>query len=316
MLLAAVLTGGQRVARAEGTAPDPAAAAWGEAQLAIGEKECPRAVVHLRQVLVHQPDRWEAHQLAAECLLKLGRNAEALQHYREWARLRPQDEAAAAGIQEATARQRALDERREARERERDSVKKIVTKPSLAALAREQGHKTPASARTFVLNGTGGMVETSSAANAADGAASLLDSMRQRAESILRPSMSAIAADARQLTVVRQRYTDACQGKVTSTVADGVRHGRGVGVSGTIDPARGGDTRTWSEWSWVEEWRSQQTQRNEETVECRTIASDIDRLSGKVAAVLDGSAREMDRHPAVYRGIREEVFTRLAGELW
>ena len=308
-----VLAGGQAMAHGEGS--DPASVAYGEAQLALGERDCGRAVRHLRQVLVLQPDRWDVHRLAADCLMKLDRPVEALTHYREWLRARPEDAAAAAGARAAEERQRADDERRDARDREREIVERKRTQPSLASLAREQGgRKTTASTRTYVLNGTGAMVTTEGPAP--DWApASVLDTMRQRAEFVLRPAMSSIAIQAKQLAVARRRYTDACAGKTRSTTTDGVRQGRGAGVAGPVDVGSGGG-RIWSEWAWVEQWRARDTQRNEETVECRTIASDIDRLSENVGAVLDGCEQALAEHPAVYRGIREDVFSRLAGELW
>jgi hypothetical protein len=309
MMVTAVLFVGQGVAQTEATGG--ADLAFSEAQYAIAQKDCQAALGHLREVIALAPERADVQRLAGDCALKLDRPEEALGHYREWARLRPGDDDAAAAVERADARRKEVEERREARQRERDSVKRVTAQPSLAEAARARARdRAKSTAPLYTLVGPSDLTSSEVPAPSGEKRVFLLDTMRERAEAVLRPAMTASAADARQLTAARRRYADACVGKTASSVTEGVREGRGVGVSGGAGGGR------WGEWAWAERWRAQETRVNEETVECRTLASDIARLSDKVSAVLAGCETELARSPAVYRGVREEVFARLEGELW
>lgn len=307
----AVLFAGQAVAQTEATGG--VEQAYSEAQSALAQKDCPRALVHLRAVLAAAPDRANVHSLAGDCLMKMDRPADALGHYREWARLRPDEGDARAAALRAEARQSALEERREARRREKETVKHVAVKPSLATVARERSRDRSKSAAPLYTIIEAGELVPSEPAAPGDKRIFLLDSMRERANAVLRPAMTASSREAQQLQVARRRYDDACRGKTSTSRTEGLRAGRAAGARVEL----GGDhRRTWSEWAWLERWQAEETRAHEQTVECRTMASDIARLTQAVSDVLAGCEAELSRAPAVYRGIREEVFARLQAELW
>lgn len=126
--------------------PTAAEVAYSELQYSLGYKDWGSAVTHIRKILALEPDRWDMHRLAGECLMKRRQPAQALDHFREWVRLQPDSAEAAAALELAADGQRALDRRREARERERETVRRLVQKPSLAAAAREARGKSRAMA--------------------------------------------------------------------------------------------------------------------------------------------------------------------------
>ncbi len=61
----------------------------GECLIRTGEYRLPAEA--LRAVVRRQPDRIEAHRLLAAIYVEIGARNEAVQHYREWARLDPED---------------------------------------------------------------------------------------------------------------------------------------------------------------------------------------------------------------------------------
>ena len=285
-LAVAVLFAGQGVAQTEATAEIQVALS--EAHYAIGRRDCPRAVKHLSIVLAASPERVDAHRLAGDCLMKMDQPVDALPHYREWARLQPGDAEASAAVERAAARERAIEERRAAREREKETVKRALTKPSLGAVARRSKATGP---YTVAADGE---ATASELASASQKRVVMLDNMRERAETVLRPAMAASTDDARQLDLARRRLAEACRDKASANAADGV-------------------PRTWSEWAQTRRWRADV---QEPTEECRTLAADIARLTRTIGSALAGCEAELSKPPLVYRNIREEVFTRLQAELW
>ena len=288
------------VLAAGGTPPEAPSSVdllFSQIQYSIGQQDWRTVTAHARAILAEQPDRWDMHRLAGESLMRLGRPAEALAHYGEWARLQPEDAEAASAVQQATDRQRAIDDRLEARERERAAARRTITKPSLAQAARERGK------------------ERASVPAEASGPTHGLEGMRDRAESILRPAMVATTADARSLVAARRRYAETCEGKSTvSRASDGLREGRARTVRGRIGFGREGTGRSWSDWTWVEERRVPATELR--SAECEALAAEVDRRADAVAESLGRTETGLTQPPAVYRGIREEVFDRLATELW
>ena len=141
----------------------------------------------------------------------------------------------------------------------------------------------------------------------------LLDSMRQRADDVLRPRMEGVAPEARQLALAQIRYAQACAGQTTTKVIDGIREGRSVelisrGHRRAAEPAV-------KERAWVERVQATETTANEETVDCRSLSASIDVLASRVGAALAGTEALL-ASPAVYPGIRDEVYARLQAELW
>jgi hypothetical protein len=313
-----VLAGGQSVAGTEVNLDRlPAEYSLGNAHVAIVERDYERARRHLADVLAAAPDSWEAHRLMGDCLVALGRPGEALPHYREWVHRRPADADAARAVESTIDRVRKLEDQRQARERERAAALRAHTDtPPLGTLSRVRA-SSASRAPVYVLHGEPGFADTSAPKVPAESAPGLLESMRQRAEWVMRPGMEAVASEARQLQQVRRQYDDACLGRTTATTQDGVRSGHAVTVSGSHNPNTGREgPRRWSETSWVERWRTVDTTRNEETPQCRALASDIAAYSSAVSGVLAGFESVLASPPSVYPGIREEVFYRLVGELW
>jgi hypothetical protein len=308
-----VLCGGHVLAQDE-VAPD-VEAAYSSAQIAIAERDCAGAVRHLRQVLAVHPDRWEAHRDSASCFMKLDVPHEALLHYREWLRIRPGEEMAAAGVTAAETRARILEQHRETRQREREAaLRRRPEPPALADVAREHGRSRPVpDVPVYVLNGIGQPVKESAPAVPHEAPVFLLDSMRHRAEEVLRPRMEAVAPEARQLALAQTRYAQACVGRTTTKVIDGIREGQSVEF--TSRGRRRGPEPAVKERAWVERYQATETTANEETVDCRSLSASIDVLASRVGTALAGTEARL-ASPAVYPGIRDEVYARLQAELW
>jgi hypothetical protein len=129
--------------------------------------------------------------------------------------------------------------------------------------------------------------------------------------------MVAVAPAFKALVTADRRYSDACWRKTTTSTTEGVVNGTGQ-TSGRILMRDGGSeiAQYTSETVWRGHFEGDTTHRNEEAPTCRAIASDIRELSSRVAAAMDGVDRELASPPSVYQSIREEVFARLASELW
>jgi tetratricopeptide repeat protein len=281
-LCGAVLFVGQAVAAAEGTSAGELA--YAEAQSAIAMKDCPAAVGHLKKVLATWPARADVHQQAGDCLMKLDRPVDALEHYREWARLEPADADAQAAVDRASGRQRQIETRIETRERERENVRRITHRPSLADVARSRERVKAAAVDV-------GETAPSDLAAASAKRTSVIDAMRTRAEAVLRPAMRSAAIDARALIAARRRRAATCAGTAP-------------------EPEAG---NRWAAWTSA---HAAADTPSEDSADCHALAGDIARLSQKVAGVLSACEAEMAKPPVVYRAVREEVFARLEPELW
>jgi hypothetical protein len=263
---------------------------------------------------------WEREMLtaAAECLMALKTPEQAVSHIRQWMELRPSDPAAPAMLTRASAEAEERKARRAARAVSsgagpaRPSPKPVA----LGDLARLRGAPKPAEkGRVYTLSGGESAYQAPPIPD--DTPVTLLDAMEKRAEGVFRPRMTAAAPSVKQLRTLHRRYFDACWRKTTSREVRGTTDGAGAGA-GTVTEARTGDDVLWykSESAWVEQWRGVTTVRNEELPECRALASDVDALTDEIADALDGADAELALPPAVYPGVSERVFVRLAGELW
>jgi Tetratricopeptide repeat len=297
--------------------------------MAQAQGHCDDAVDFWGKAVRLDPDFWEAHREIAQCELKQGHHAQAAEHLREALRVRPQ----AAGLEDLLARadEGAASVAKASSTRTPQAPVARSTpppEPSLADLARKKGAK-PDAGKVYVLTGSS---SGDSPAQAQEREAerqapmSLLDSMRARAEQVLRPRMSSVAKPVKDFDAAYQHYMDACAGKTTVRKASGAT----TGTTGTIGSAQGtwvrDDARgTWSledaghyrsESRWNEYWDGVTVLRNEDTPECRVIYSDLESLAAHVLGAMAGADNELASPPSVYPGIREEVFGRLADELW
>lgn len=295
-----------------GRSPE-ATASFGRAQMAIAEKRYDVALAHLDAAIEADPTFWEAHREAGECLLKLDNPAKAFAHFSRWAELRPDDPAATGMITKASA---LIPVRPTASPASVPlKTRAPAPPPALGQVARQIGRPKPDSGVTaFVLSGSGGSTVPPIPD---DAPTTMLDSMRRQAESVFRPRMSAVANSMKQFRAQLRRYEAACRGKSTAKVTEGTTYGSGSG-SGTVHDADTGDrvaTFT-SESSWAESFRGVTWSSNEDTPACRSLDSDIDVLAGGIAGAMAGADAELARPPSVYAGIRDEVYKRLAAELW
>ena len=273
--------------------PPQATAAFGSAQMAIAEKRWDRAVEHLATAVAVDPTYWEAHKAMGECLLKLERAADAVGHFEKWATLRPEDPEAAPALQRARSQ---ADQERTARPLPPPAARRPAAGEarvvSLGDVARKSGKpKTDTGGGAYVLSGDGS--GGGSEPIPADAPTSLLDAMRQRAESIFRPRMQRVATQVQEWRRLVRRYDDACYGKTTTEVS------------------------TYrSESAFRDQLSSTTTTRNEDTPKCREMLSDIDALTSQIGGAMAGVDQELRMPPSVYPGIREEVFSKLVSELW
>ena len=264
--------------------PPQATAAFSRAQVAMAGHDCEAAIALLGEAIAAAPDYWEAHRALGECFLKLNKPDEARPHLEEALRLSPGDATTRAMLNRVTALQKAEAEQ--------------------MALARDRLAKRPPETAVTQPKRLGeyARVKPSPGTRAAtDAPKAPLDSMRARATSIFRPRMVAVAPAFKALAAADRRYREAC--------------GQ-TGQSSDRSAQSGYEIRQYtSETAWRGHFEGG-THRNEETPTCRAIANDIRDLSSRVAAAMDGVDRELASPPPVNQSIREEVFARLASELW
>jgi tetratricopeptide repeat protein len=304
--------------------PPQAATAFSRAQLAIAGHDCDAAIRYLAEAVAIAPDYWEAHRSLGECFLTLNQPDQARPHLEESLRLNPSDAATQSTLRRALELEKAhaADDALAGQLRHKSAAARPAP-PSgrqprpLGDFARTRP-SPGAKAESYVLTGSPG--ETQSAALVQEEQAapkSTLDSMRDRAASIFRPRMAAIAPAVRDLMAARRRYRDACWRKTTTTTTEGQVTGYAETSGRILDRSGGFEIgRYTSETNWTGRMTSLTTLANEETPTCRAIASDIRSLAPRVAGAMDGADTELASPPSVYPGIREEVFARLAAELW
>jgi tetratricopeptide repeat protein len=303
--------------------PDQATSAFARAQVAIAEHDCEAAIRFLTEAIGAAPGYWEAHRSMGECLLKLNRPGEARKHLEESLRLNASDSVTQGMLRRAIELEKAHaeDDALAARLRQQ-----IVVRPSQPAIKQprplgDSARNRPspgAKAASYVLTGSPDDARSAASIEAERAAPkTLLDSMRDRANSIFRPRMAAVAPAVKAFLVADRRYRDSCRGKTTTSRNEGEVTGSTL-TSGSILDRTGQYEigRFNGESSWSGRWQGYSTLKNEDTAACRTIASDMSSLAARVASAMDGVDTELASPPSVYPGIREEVFAKLAQELW
>jgi tetratricopeptide (TPR) repeat protein len=300
--------------------PNPRAAELlGRAHAAMAFKDYELALPLWRELTTLEPQDARARVELGRCLLRLDKPHEALRALEEAVALEPAVKEGAALLAEARRNASVTPETPvpSAAPGSRAKNERIGEAAlSLGEISRRASKKT-GTGRTYQLSeGSGSRsepdVNPELAAEEAAAPRTLLDSMRQQAESILRPRMTSAAPAIRELEQIWQQYMDACYRKTTT------HYTRADGSSGTV-------VKTWSgqepgsygsEAQWDRYWTSATTHRNEDTPECLGLAGRINGLADSLRAVMNGADHELAMPPSVYPGVREEVFDRLADELW
>jgi hypothetical protein len=255
---------------------------WARAQFALSQRDCASVVKYLEELLVADPARVEARSPAADCLMKLGRPAEALSHYQEWAKARPGDPGAAAGVAAAQAElaRRAATDRR-------DPTPQPTPTPSLVQLAQRTARTRQGEpARSYTLTGKPGPVVEPSPGETKRAS----DPMRERADAILRPRMQAVAQAASELRAGKVMHEKLCTGKPP--------------------PRPEGNPHT------EEEWEAHLWSQLSDRVDCNQLAASIAHYQSIVDRALVGVDRELAQPPSVYPGVAAEVRAQLEEELW
>lgn len=228
-------------------------------QAAMATRDWEAAMRHLDAAIQAEPGFWEAHKALGECFLRLNKPKEARKSLEEASRLNASDP----GVQDTL--RRAI-----------DLEKAHAENDVLAERIRQQlrSKSSPAPGKT-------------SGPTAA--------AMRQKAASIFRPRMAAVADAVKVYRSAARRYQEAS-----------CRYRPGAFAVG----------RYLSEADWSRRMRGDSVMDDDDTPACRAIARDMRALAPRIASALDGADAELASPPPVSRPIREEVFARLAQELW
>lgn len=298
-------------------APNPRSAELlGRAYSAMAYKDYAQAAPLWRELTTLEPQDARARVELGRCLLRLDQPHEALHALEEAVALEPGVREGAVLLSEARRIASVTPESPSPSASPRAKAERISSaEPSLAEIARRAGRKT-GTGRTYELvegsaAGSEPAVSPDLAAEEAGAPRTLLDSMRQRAERVLRPRMASAAPAIHQFQQSWQEYMDACYQKTTTTFT------RSDGSTGTVVRSAAGQPGSYgSEAQWDRYWTSATTHRNEDTPECQGLAGRINNLASSLMAMMDGADRELAMPPSVYPGVREEVFDRLADELW
>jgi hypothetical protein len=258
--------------------PPPAAtAAFSRAQVAIAGRDWDVAIRLLGEAVEAAPDYWEAHRSLGECYLRLNKPDEARPHLERALKLKPGDPATQAMLTRVTELQKAEAAQMALAIQARDRLVKQQQ--------QEKGGKQPRPLGDFARNRPSPLPSSAP-----------VDPMRARAASIFRARMVAAAPTLKALLAADRRFRDAC---------------------GQTGPVAGYATgRYTSEAAWRSRFERETAHANDETPDCRAIAGQIRDLSSRLAAAMDGVDRELASPPPVNPTVREEVFARLASELW
>jgi tetratricopeptide (TPR) repeat protein len=268
--------------------PPQATAAFARAQVAMAGHDCEAAFGLLREAIEAAPDYWEAHRSMGECFLKLNKPDEARPHLEQALRLKPGDAATQALLTRVTALQKAEAEQ---------MAQAIQARDRLAKRPPEKAVQQPRPLGDYAR------VKPSPATRAAtDAPKAPLDSTRARVTSVFRPRMVAVAPALKSLVAADRRYREGC-GQAGQTSGPTRQGGYDIG-------------QYISETAWRGRFEAATIQRNEETPTCRALAGEIRALSSRLAAAMDGVDRELASAPPVNPSVMEEVFARLASELW
>jgi len=229
-------------------------------QAAMATRDWETAMGHLTAAIEAEPAFWEAHKALGECFLRLNKPKEARKHLEEASRLSPSDP----GVKDTL--RRAI-----------DLEKAHAADDELAERIRQQirSRSSPAPGKTGTQLGD-------------------VTVMRQRAASIFRPRMSAVATAAKAYRKAARRYQEAS-----------CRYRPGAFEVGRYN----------SEADWTRRMRGDSTTADDEPA-CRAIAAEMKGLAPRLASAIDGADAELASPPPVSRPVREEVFASLVQELW
>jgi tetratricopeptide (TPR) repeat protein len=230
-------------------------------QAAMATRDWDTAMRHLTAAVQAEPGFWEAHKALGECLLRLNKPTEARKHLEEASRLSPSD----TGVQDTL---------RRAIELEKAHAEDDAMAEKIRQQLRSKSSPVPGKTATPVGD---------------------LAAMRQRAASIFRPRMAAVAAAAKAYRSAARRYLEAS-----------CRYRPGAFEVGRYN----------SEADWIRRMRGDAASENDATPDCRAIAGEMRALGPRIAAAMDGADAQLASPPPVSRPIREEVFGKLVQELW
>jgi tetratricopeptide (TPR) repeat protein len=263
--------------------PAQATAAFSRAQVAMAGHDCEEALRLLDEAIAAAPSYWEAHRAMGECFLKLNKPDEARPHLEAALRLSPGDATTKAMLTRALDLQKSEAEQMARAIQARD---RLVKQPPERPVNQPRPLGDHARARP----------------SPAAPSPLPVDATRERAVSIFRPRMVAIAPTYRALVAADRRYRNVC------------------GEPGqTSDPTRPGryEVKEYtSETAWGRRFVGDAVQGSVDTPTCRTLAADIRALSAKVAAAMDGVDGRLASPPPVNPTTTEVVFAQLASELW
>lgn len=216
------------------------------------------AMRHLDAAIEAEPAFWEAHKALGECFLRLNKPKEARKHLEEASRLNASDP----GVQETLRRAIDLEKAHAEDDALADRIRQQLRSKSSPAPGKTSG-ATP-------------------------------EAMRQKAASVFRPRMAAVAAAAKAYRSAARRYQEAS-----------CRYRPGAFEVG----------RYLSEADWSRRMRGD-SMIDDDTPACRAIAGNMRALAPRLASALEGADAELASPPPVTRPVREEVFASLVQELW
>ena len=270
------------------------------AEFAMSEHRWSDALVLAEHLLKQAPGAWQGHKIAGESLMQLDRPREAVPYLKRWAELRPDDPRAA---QSASLAEKKVSGTFRAAGDPTSGIppaggssagtSRTPPAPSLGEVARQRAEtadKGPGAAKPGTAPPAAGTIPT-------EVDETLLDTMRARADKALRPRMGAVATTMKQLRSTSRLFRGQCH-KQTLALA-------------------GRETLTYgSESAWVQNWAVPEGVAFDTSPQCVSLASDLKGLVVKVSGALRGADKQLAVAPAVYPTVREEVFGKLAQELW
>jgi hypothetical protein len=269
------------------------------AEFAMSEHRWSDALVLAEHLLKQAPGAWQGHKIAGEALMQLDRAREAVPHLKRWAELQPDDPRAAQNA--SLAEKKAAGTFRATGDAtggippasgSSAGTSRTPPAPSLGELARQRAEtadKAPGAAKPGA-----GAPEAVPTPLADEGQ---VDTMRKRADKVLRPRMGAVSTSMKQLRASSRLFRSQC-------------HKQQLGLAGRESLTYGNES------SWLQSWAMPEGVAFDTSPQCVTLASDLKGLLAKVSGALRGVDRQLAAPPAVDPAVREEVFGKLAQELW
>jgi hypothetical protein len=264
------------------------------AEVAMVENRMNDAIVLAEHALQQAPDAWQAHKVAGEALMHLDKTKEALPHLRRWAELRPGDARAAESVSLAEKKIAGSFSVSGPPAGGTSSDKTLTSRAPRTTPLGEVARRNAETADKSPGAGVGASAMPPPLPQ--DVPAGVLDPMRHRAEKIFRARMVPMATTMKQLRSTTRLYRSTC-------------HKQQLGLAAAEIVTYGSDT------AWSQNWVLPPVPADS-SAQCRTLATDVKTLLGKVSGGLAGVDRALSAPPPVYPAIREEVFDELVHELW